>query len=635
MNPIDAGQLAWQAERIALLPAPWQRRVKRTHDERLTAAAARYFVDHGETLRQANMWLLKATERIKGIKVPITLSDEQLREMAANRAHRCARLAEIVPGFFYTDKAALRRRMNAYVARYGVAAPAARVSDDAAIARMTCEQWWRRALRRSQARALEREAIALGYVHKAQEIYASSITVERRTQQRKRNASLLAETAAVNLDTGELYTLAELAAKSVANPTIRRGELMVRINGFERMAKTLNHVAEFITLTAPSQYHPKTSSGGQVVDNPKYRDHTPRDTNAYLNALWQRIRAKLQRQGVRVYGFRMVEAHHDGTPHWHLLLFVDQAKLQLLRDTFTEHALRVDADEPGAKTNRIKFVSIDPTRGSAAGYVAKYIAKNIDQGGYQVQGDIQGQNWQGVTASHRIEAWASTWGIRQFQQIGGPPVGVWRELRRTVRDPSMTPELAAAVAAADQGDWAGYLAAMGGPTVERRNLPIRVAYTRPGERWDFKNQCPYPANRGKYGEDAAPAVIGVREVARERLHQSRRFRWQVQPGAAPKGGYMRHNYVDPLNSGEAPWSSVNNCTVDNSATVVDNFSDGHKPVDKYLIRGPNREKRRVEPQTRALFDDEPDFETPTMREFRFMFRPISRSAWHHSPGAIQ
>jgi len=213
-------------------------------------------------------------------------------------------------------------------------------------------------------------------------------------------------------------------------------------------------------------------------------------------------------------------------------------------------------------------------------------------------------------------------------------VGIWRELRRTVRSDLMSETMVSAIAAADAGDWAGFLEAMGGPTVKRRNLPIRVAYTRPGERWDFQNQVPYPAARGKYGEEAAPAVVGVKDTRRDQLHQSRRYRWQVQPGKAPAAGYDRANYTDAPEAGASTWSPVNNCTVHKYGIPVDNLSDGGKPVDKYLIRGINHEKRRVEPPVRDLFSDEPDFETPKSRELRFMFHPISRSGWPPTPGVF-
>lgn len=114
------------------------------------------------------------------------------------------------------------------------------------------------------------------------------------------------------------------------------------------------------------------------------------------------------------------------------------------------HALRDCPNEPGALQNRFLTEPIkqgvNPSTGapfSAVGYVAKYIAKNLDgvfekpgvEGTAEAATDYTGGGEIGTTAK-RVRAWASCHGIRQFQQFGGPPVGVWRELRRLYNQPA-------------------------------------------------------------------------------------------------------------------------------------------------------------------------------------------------------
>jgi len=514
-----------RAELIAQVPRHWRKRVQRGHARRMEGAervdciAGRYAVES-----EADGWLTETVGKIGAIRVPVDFSDSELCNLANLCASKAMTLGEVAPGVHICEPGALRSRLAAFVAGYGIASPLPDVEDGPAIARMVCPDWWRRNLRRVQGREIERIAISLGYVRKGGEIYASDATVTRRGQQRARNAQSLADMRAVNLDTGEVYALDELAAASVANPRIRRGELMTRISGFEHVAAARGDAAEFITLTCPSRFHASSA---------KYAGSTPREAQGYLGKVWARVRAKLARLGVRPYGFRIAEPHKDGCPHWHVLLFVAAFHVEQLRAVLTDYALRDSGDEAGAADNRIKCVSIEAGKGSAAGYVAKYVSKNIDGGGVQVQLTLEGGET--VDPSARVEAWASTWGIRQFQQIGGPGVGIWREARRIEADAEVSGVVADIRAAADVGPekeakasegWAKFVGLMGGPDVKRKDAPVWLAKSLAGEKWGYVEQAPYPAPNTRYGEISKGAVFGLAD--RRGCYPSARARWEIK-----------------------------------------------------------------------------------------------------------
>jgi hypothetical protein len=403
-----------------------------------------------------------------------------------------------------------------------------------AINRMCSEEWWRRKLRRLVSIRIENSARELGLVSRRRGLFVSDETMKRRGQQRRRNRRILEQTIATN-ETGDSYTLQELSDKTVSNPEHRRGELMTRSSGMEAYAEEQGHVVLFLTLTTPSRFHARHSGSGKL--NEKFDGSSPADGQEHLSTVWKRCRAKMQRNKILFYGFRVAEPHHDGTPHWHVMLYCKQKDTKLIREICRFYTLQESPDEDGAQKVRYTCKQLDMANGRATSYLAKYIAKNID--GHKLGGhdESTGESLEGATAAQRVDAWAACWRIRQFQTFGNPTVTAWRELR-LLSEPTID-TLEPARLAADAGDWKQFMELVLEPGQPRCDASVSIAYA---------NSIDLETGEivlDKYGDEANSMPVGLLScgvVVKTRLHT-----WTIS--------YQK-------NGGVAPWCSVTNCTPD-------------------------------------------------------------------------
>ena len=343
-----------------------------------------------------------------------------------------------------------------------------------AVARLQSEKWWLGKLRRIHDRWREHLMIATGYVSTLAAPKCSDPCLQEWEAQKKSNLEYLRAMDLEDQDTGERIPLLDKVLASVSNPKIARLELTTRAAGFQDIADEQGLTGMFYTLTAPSRYHATHVGSGKRND--KYDGLSPRATQKYLCRVWSRVRAAWGRRGIRTFGFRTAEPHHDATPHWHLVLWFRPEDLNTATMIFREHALKEDGNEPGATEYRFKAEQEDKNRGRAVGYIVKYISKNID--GYGMDDEVDNETGKPIKEeARRVRAWASRWNIRQFQQIGGAPVTTWRELRRLgERELVLHPEIETVRAAADGASWQDYVMLQGGPFVERDGLKIRLRY---------------------------------------------------------------------------------------------------------------------------------------------------------------
>lgn len=213
------------------------------------------------------------------------------------------------------------------------------------------------------------------------------------------------------------------------------------------------------------------------------------------------------------------------------------------------YALKEDGDERGAARNRFQAKHLN--RGGAAGYIAKYISKNID--GYALDGQLDNDTGRPLKdTAAAVTAWASTWRIPQFKTVGLPTMGAYRELRKLPRGVSIADEfderVEAARAAADSGDFALYIRAQGGANVPRDCQTVRVARS--------------PSDDVNEYEEEVERVVGIYapHLGARHIHITRTTEWRIVPKVP---------VVEPLTlKAASPRLGVLSITVESSPVVI-------------------------------------------------------------------
>lgn len=355
------------------------------------------------------------------------------------------------------------------------------------LARMLCADWWYRKLWQMRCEWREEQLRAVCLVNKKASPYVSYEAVLHKREQRRKSLEFFRSHELVN-ESGDTLDMEDVVNASSSNPAHRRNEMMACVKGLELIAEMRSDCAVFYTITCPSRFHATLSNGRP---NPKWTSETVRQSSDYLVNTFAAFRKAMHKAGLRWYGVRVAEPHHDGTVHWHLLCFMRKKERRSITALLRKFAIREEREELGSNTGpRFKSELINPKKGSPTSYIAKYISKNID--GRGLAGEISKETGKSLRDNaENVNAWASLHRVQQFRFFGIPGRQAYRELRLLASQSNRmagdkkpgTPvlenaSLDAVLAAADVGCFATYIMKQGGVLVPRKHHLIRTAYER-------------------------------------------------------------------------------------------------------------------------------------------------------------
>lgn len=378
-----------------------------------------------------------------------------------------------------------------------------------ALLRVTTPEFWEKIFLFIRSQWREARARAEGRVCKTASPYLSSASLREFIDKISSTEKFLDKSILENSD-GEQIELRDAYKSGNSNPANRRRELMLRLRATDEYFISLNYKGYFLTITAPSSYHANKINGL----NTRCDCFEVRATHRYLCGIWRNVFRKFARDNIIAAGYRLVEPHHDGTPHWHCLIWFSPDNADVALKIMQNYYTKTDfAEIAGRIETRFQAVEIDPQRGAAA-YAAAYVAKNID--GHTLKIDLD-SGLSGIDGAQRAVAWARLHKIRQFQAFGVVGASAWREFRRVRKLPrDAHPVLADFWTAADSGDFRKFI------ELSQRHGPcgIHRSFT------DFSGN----EIRNRWGEKSN-RIRGVRLLSGGGLQilQTRTTDWKIVP----------------------------------------------------------------------------------------------------------
>ncbi|ELH6266964.1 replication endonuclease [Salmonella enterica] len=507
---------------------------------------------------------------------------EEIRQAWERVAAEAMRL-EVIPPAFERLRRKKRRRKPV---PYELIPPS--------LARMLCADWWYRKLWQMRCEWREEQLRAVCLVNKKASPYVSYEAVIHKREQRRKSLEFFRSHELVNED-GDTLDMEDVVNASNSNPAHRRNEMMACVKGLELIAEMRGDCAVFYTITCPSRFHATLNNGRP---NPKWTSATVRQSSDYLVDTFAAFRKAMHKAGLRWYGVRVAEPHHDGTVHWHLLCFMRKKDRRSITALLRKFAIREDREELGTNTGpRFKSELINPRKGTPTSYIAKYISKNID--GRGLAKEISKETGRSLRDSaEHVSAWASLHRVQQFRFFGIPGRQAYRELRllagqaarvqgeRKAGAPVLdNPRLDAVLAAADAGCFATYIMKQGGVLVPRKHHLVRTAYELNEE----------PSAYGDHGI----RIYGIWSPIVEGKICTHAVKWKkvrktvdVQEATADQGAC-------------APWTRGNNCPpVENTNKSGGDLPDintmNEKELQDYLHNMGQKERRELTARLRLV-----------------------------------